>query len=131
MKSIYQSWSSPCHEAEQRRHQPITSFVYWCLCDVVHLLPFAMTLSMLRVPPPGCSKTSVWQHLILDIRKPSLIGCRIIMDIPHFPTADRTKMSKKKKKTMAWMQITSRCGDCEPIFSVNNNNKHVTFLLSM
>ena len=40
----------------------------------------AMTLSA-GVPPPGCSKTSVRQYLISNIRKTSLIWYRIIKHI--------------------------------------------------
>ena len=42
----------------------------------------AMTLNM-GVPPPDCSKTSVRQYWIPNIRKTSLIGCRIIKHPPR------------------------------------------------
>ena len=55
--------------------------------DVLCLLRFvcywsriAMTLCT-GVPPPGCSKTSVRQYLIINIRKTSLVWSKIIKDI--------------------------------------------------
>ena len=44
MQNIYQSWSRPCHGAEQRQHQPVTLFTDVCVTGV---------------PPLGCSETSV------------------------------------------------------------------------
>ena len=40
----------------------------------------AMTLNA-GFPPHGCFKTSFRQYLIVNIRKTSLIGCRIILDL--------------------------------------------------
>ena len=79
------------------RWKTFTSYVIgyepWCGAtsasanNVLCLLTFAwrwsriaMTLSA-RVPPPGCSKTSVKQYLISNIRKTSLIWFRIIKHI--------------------------------------------------
>ena len=62
MKNIYQSCD-------------LGHGLYWYLHDVGH-----MALSA-GVPPPGCSKTSVRQYLIINTKKTSLIGCRVTMDI--------------------------------------------------